>query len=46
MKNRQKELILLSYPIDPDPSSRQGEVNIFELNELVSARISALEKVG
>ena len=45
MKINVEELILLSYPIDPDPC-RQGEVNIFELDELVSARISALEKVG
>ncbi|MDQ6600151.1 hypothetical protein ABE288_19160 [Bacillus salipaludis] len=35
----------MSYSIDPDPS-RRGEVNvIFELIELVSTRISALEKV-
>jgi hypothetical protein len=24
-----KEMIFLSYSMDPDPSSRQGEVNVF-----------------
>lgn len=40
-----EELILLSLPIDPDPS-RRGEVNIFQLIELDSTRISALVKVS
>ncbi|WP_256218524.1 hypothetical protein [Bacillus sp. MUM 116] len=34
----------MSYSIDPDPS-RRGGVNVFELIELVSTRISALKKV-
>jgi len=41
-----KELVFLSYSIDPDPV-RHGEVNVFFelLIELDSARISALEKL-
>jgi hypothetical protein len=42
---KREELILLSFPIDPDPS-RRGEVNILQLNELDSTRISALKKVS
>ncbi len=41
-KKVKKELILLSYSMDPDPSS-QGEVNrFFQLMELVSTIILTL----
>ena len=42
---KREELILLSFPIDPDPN-RGGEANFLQLNELDSTRISALNKVS